>query len=860
MHAMRRSFECSCAVRMLLALLMLWPLAEVVSANPRIIYVHADASGEGNGLSWEDAFTDLSSALSIAAPGDEIWVAAGIYTPGSTLTASFNLRSGIALYGGFAGTEIERDERDWTTHITILSGDIGRDDDVESGIVTDIEQINGDNSYTIVNGSFTDSTAILDGFVITGGWANAPGSTTTDIEHSGGGLYIDSGSPTLRHLVFCGNEAVGVGGAVHIRNQSAPHLTDVIFEGNKAGRAGGAIYITASNVDLVDAVFRHNRAETTGGGIHTTGVNNTLQLTGVLFEANVADQHGGGLYNYNGASLTMHDVTFVDNVATLDGGGVSEGSQNAILTSVEFRNNSAARGGGLYVSNPGELVLVNAVFSGNSANRGGGVLYELANALIVNSTFYGNVAYDEETGGAAIYTTKASTLANSILWGNQAPDGEQFSGSNLAVTYSVIQGGHAGEGNLDSDPLFVAAEAGDLRLGPGSPAIDAGSNDAVPAGIDTDRHGAPRFIDMPVSPDTGQGDAPIVDMGAYEAHLIDVGLSMSMSSSTASPGETLPIEITLSLSNNSLEAMDRVTIICTMPDWASIGEIRSEPSLDIEPVADQLHTWTVADLPPESDSEITLSDILDVPLTAGDYPFIASVLTEGDMNPANDTDSASLTVDDLAPVASDDEYSTRADQPLLVAVPGVLDNDHDPNGSPLTAAPLTAPARGVLVLNADGGFSYDPDGAFDHLGEGAQAFETFTYVAVDGVLTDKAGVTITILGVNDAPSFTGQPVTKATSQQPYSDTVTAHDIDEGDSLSIYATALPDWLTLTDHGDGTALLAGTPERNDSGTHQVRLVVEDDGGLCDVRTWTITVEGGPGAPRYRLLLPMVARNGR
>ncbi len=84
------------------------------------------------------------------------------------------------------------------------------------------------------------------------------------------------------------------------------------------------------------------------------------------------------------------------------------------------------------------------------------------------------------------------------------------------MSYSDVQGGWTGTGNIDADPLFVDPAGGDLRLGPGSPCIDAADNTAVPKGVTTDLDGNPRFVDDPDTIDSGNGDPPIVDMGAYE--------------------------------------------------------------------------------------------------------------------------------------------------------------------------------------------------------------------------------------------------------------------------------------------------------------------------------------------------------
>jgi hypothetical protein len=88
--------------------------------------------------------------------------------------------------------------------------------------------------------------------------------------------------------------------------------------------------------------------------------------------------------------------------------------------------------------------------------------------------------------------------------------------STSAVTYSLVQGGWPGVGNLDGDPRFVAPQRGDFRLRIGSPCVDAGDNTSVPMGVTTDLRGFPRFFDDLHTPDTGVGPAPVVDMGAFE--------------------------------------------------------------------------------------------------------------------------------------------------------------------------------------------------------------------------------------------------------------------------------------------------------------------------------------------------------
>src|SRR5262249_55988200 len=119
----------------------------------------SDTTGSNTGTSWANAFTSLQSALTNASvhPGDQILGARGTYTPtsGTGRTASFVLDAGVAVYGGFAGTETALSQRNVATNVTTLSGDIGTVGD------------SSDNSYHVVTSSKLDKTAILDGFTIT---------------------------------------------------------------------------------------------------------------------------------------------------------------------------------------------------------------------------------------------------------------------------------------------------------------------------------------------------------------------------------------------------------------------------------------------------------------------------------------------------------------------------------------------------------------------------------------------------------------------------------------------------------------------------------------------------------------------
>jgi len=109
-------------------------------------------------------------------------------------------------------------------------------------------------------------------------------------------------------------------------------------------------------------------------------------------------------------------------------------------------------------------------------------------------------------------------VKNSILWGDTAPNGKEIwhAAGGPTVTYSDIEGGWTGTGNINADPLFVGS--GDYHLTAGSPCIDAATSDNAPT---TDMEGNPRYDD-PSVPNTGGGTYPYYDMGAFEYQMTNV--------------------------------------------------------------------------------------------------------------------------------------------------------------------------------------------------------------------------------------------------------------------------------------------------------------------------------------------------
>ena len=295
-----------------------------VDADGLVIYVKANAASGGDGTSWANALNSLQSALSLATSGDQIWVAAGIYYPSDTMnqSASFSLINGVGIYGGFTGTEILLSQRNPKLNVTILSGDLG--------VAADFS----DNSYHVVNGSNTNSTAVLDGFTISGGNAlNVPDEDIEDAQF-GGGMFNESGSPILSNVVFSGNRALYGGGMYN--TASSPIITNTTFNGNYASERAGGLYNTSgSNTELTNVTFVKNTALNRGGGMTAAGSN--PKLTNVTFTGNISN-FGGAMHHAEGANSTSTNVTFYGNTATLGSTMYNEASNVSITNSILYNN------------------------------------------------------------------------------------------------------------------------------------------------------------------------------------------------------------------------------------------------------------------------------------------------------------------------------------------------------------------------------------------------------------------------------------------------------------------------------------------------------------------------------------------
>jgi len=284
-------------------------------------YVDDEAPPGGDGGSWATALPYLQDALSLAETGSEVRVGRGTYRPDvdsanpngtGDQAATFQLRNGVALRGGYAGFgSPDPNDRDITAYETILSGDLLGND------VGSIEDHSRDeNSTNIVTGSGTDATAVLDGFTIAHG-----GCYHCSFASSGAGMLNDRGSPTTIDCAFVANVGFDGGGMLNYGGQ--PTVTGCTFLGNLGGKGGGMHNLSSSPIVSHCRFFgNHGRS---GGAIYNEKA--TLVVTNSLFAANTAS-HGAGIVNWNAGHAVISTSTFADNLA-LGGSAVAIGHSSS---------------------------------------------------------------------------------------------------------------------------------------------------------------------------------------------------------------------------------------------------------------------------------------------------------------------------------------------------------------------------------------------------------------------------------------------------------------------------------------------------------------------------------------------------
>ncbi len=415
-----------------------------------ITYIAEGATGSGT--SWADASGDLQGALNGALPDTEIWVKEGIYYPTTCSDCDFvnrdtrfSIPSGVKLYGGFAGTETAIDQRDIPNHPTYLSGDIDQDGTLEN------------NSFTVVYTFHVSDLTEVDGFIITGGNADASSGLGTP-QSSGAGWFNTgatngfSSNPTIRNCRFENNYASGYGGGMlndgSFSGNADPVYTNCIFLDNTSVAGGGAIFNTGSfngysSPEITDCVFENNECvDSDGGAIFNIGSENGTcnpAISGCDFKNNTAGHDGGAIYSFgkNGnSSPVLTDCVFENNMGKEGGAiyndGTFGGFNGSQITDCLFVNNSTFDGDGGAIYNSGFLgtcnpILMNCSFEDNTSVFAGGAVFNngvegVCNPTITNCRFLKNEAI---TFGGSMYNqgrqgNASPTITNCVFAENTA--------------------------------------------------------------------------------------------------------------------------------------------------------------------------------------------------------------------------------------------------------------------------------------------------------------------------------------------------------------------------------------------------------------------------------------------------------
>jgi parallel beta-helix repeat protein len=432
--------------------------------TPDVIYVDANATGSGTGMSWDNAYTDLQDALERAAACyvPQIWVAKGTYRPDtnpSNYDANFSMIDDVALYGGFNGTETSRSQRNLLTNETILTGDI------DGG---------GADVGVVVSANSVGETTIINGFTIMKG------------EYYG--IRCNNASPTIKNNEIKDNDY-----GLYCRNNSEAKILQCEILNNDFYE----MYCDDSNLTIIDCNI--NGSANSNYGIYCKNNSSIIVIGSKIQNSNL-----DGI-NCDSSDVMVSNCIIQNNN---DDGVYIEDSTSAIITNSVIRGNG---GYGIYYY----LIDVNTTVEIKNAwiyknDSGIYIAYVDEQTLIRNNTIFSNTTYGIHLESAG----PSPEIRNCIIWDNGTNLYEDY-GYFTDVKYSCIQGDWPGTGNIDpASPGFVNADANNYHLDPNvssPPCIDTGDPSfADPNSTETDIDGETRISD---GDDNG---TEIVDMGADE--------------------------------------------------------------------------------------------------------------------------------------------------------------------------------------------------------------------------------------------------------------------------------------------------------------------------------------------------------
>lgn len=487
-----------------------------------VYYVKTDGSDENEGTTWASAFSSYQKAYEAATAGDQVWIAEGTYKPtydfGLNIGEAgkhFRLKNGVEFYGGFSGNESLLEERDHKTFLTILSGDIG--------IVND----STDNTYHVFyhpTGVELDHSAVLDGFVVTGGTARADEGD----HRMGSGMFNMYSSPSIRNCEFSNNSSFGyLGGGGGIYNFYGDLLIEnCIFKNNFAAHDGSGIFNILSSPAVKDCVFSENICEF---GTVFNNNESTPYYENCEFYNNIATA-GGGAFANKASSPTIDRCKMIGNRVYVSAGGAiwneSEGCNplisNCLISENSVTGSKGGLGGGISNYNMCIPTIINCTVVNNSAtNLGGGIYIRECSPKIINCIISGNSA---DVTGNQIYVTDESNIT--VLNTCYSDSVNDIYGNTDFINCTVSDP----EFFLSGDNYYVPAQT--------SPCIDSGDNSYVIKAYDLNN--SIRVWD-------GNSDGiESVDMGCYEFLSDSIKFDFNISGNAQLSGQTDHSEIKIS--------------------------------------------------------------------------------------------------------------------------------------------------------------------------------------------------------------------------------------------------------------------------------------------------------------------------
>jgi len=339
--------------------------------------------------------------------------------------------------------------------------------------------------------------------------------------HPDGALEMKEGVDLYSGFIgFTGGE----GGFETERSQRdwTTHMATINGSVSRSGSAAYHVILGASNATLDGFHVTGGNAnnengsydwpQDCGGGMCNTSVSG-LVVVNCNFYDNYAYVDGGCVFNGSATGITFQNCIFQNSECSDGGGGgmCNQWSSQVAVRECLFDNNVSGIGcgGGMFTLSSSNDTVVNSYFVGNRAAVGGAMAAESTGILLVtNCTTYQNTSTWGQGGALGVRGTGTGTVTNCIFWGDSSPEVTLATGG---ITYSDIQGGFAGTGNINLEPLFADVAGFNFRLQTGSPCIDTGTATGAPF---RDNSNFPRPNDIP-----GVGSDGInagFDMGAFE--------------------------------------------------------------------------------------------------------------------------------------------------------------------------------------------------------------------------------------------------------------------------------------------------------------------------------------------------------